>query len=90
MGSWRNRQTRQPQKLCHLQGSSPWEPITGVDRFGAWNLNAGSVTRLLELLSTGDVVEMGDTLVLETSAFARESSNLSIPTKDLWRRGRVV
>jgi hypothetical protein len=25
---------------------------------------------------------MGDTLVLETSAFARESSNLSIPTKD--------
>jgi hypothetical protein len=35
-------------------------------------------------------VEMGDTLVLETSAFARESSNLSIPTKDLWRRGRVV
>ena len=26
---------------------------------------------------------MGDTLVLETSAFARESSNLSIPTKDL-------
>jgi hypothetical protein len=23
---------------------------------------------------------MGDTLVLETSAFARESSNLSIPT----------
>jgi hypothetical protein len=36
------------------------------------------------------VVEMGDTLVLETSAFARESSNLSIPTKDSWRRGRVV
>ena len=33
---------------------------------------------------------MGDTLVLETSAFARESSNLSIPTKGLWRRGRVV
>jgi hypothetical protein len=28
-------------------------------------------------------VEMGDTLVLETSAFAHESSNLSIPTKDL-------
>jgi hypothetical protein len=26
---------------------------------------------------------MGDTLVLETSAFARESSNLSIPTKRL-------
>lgn len=43
-----------------------------------------------ELVSRGDVVEMGDTLVLETSAFARESSNLSIPTKDLWRRGRVV
>ena len=43
-----------------------------------------------ELVTRGDVVEMGDTLVLETSAFARESSNLSIPTKDLWRRGRVV
>ncbi len=43
-----------------------------------------------ELVSRGDVVEMGDTLVLETSAFARESSNLSIPTKDLWRRGRVA
>ena len=43
-----------------------------------------------KLVSRGDVVEMGDTLVLETSAFARESSNLSIPTKDLWRRGRVV
>ena len=28
------------------------------------------------------MVEMGDTLVLETSAFAHESSNLSIPTKD--------
>ena len=27
------------------------------------------------------MVEMGDTLVLETSAFARESSNLSIPTR---------
>jgi hypothetical protein len=25
---------------------------------------------------------MGDTLVLETSAFEHESSNLSIPTKD--------
>ena len=35
-----------------------------------------------KLVSRGDVVEMGDTLVLETSAFARESSNLSIPTKD--------
>ena len=43
-----------------------------------------------ELVSRGDVVEMGDTLVLETSPFARESSNLSIPTKDFWRRGRVV
>ncbi len=41
----------------------------------------------LELISCGDVVEMGDTLVLETSAFAREISSLSIPTKDLWRRG---
>ena len=44
----------------------------------------------LELISCGDVVEMGDTLVLETSAFEHESSNLSIPTKGLWRRGRVV
>lgn len=35
-----------------------------------------------ELVTHGDVVEMGDTLVLETSAFARESANLSIPTKD--------
>jgi hypothetical protein len=34
--------------------------------------------------------KLGDTLVLETSAFGHESSNLSIPTKDLWRRGRVV
>lgn len=33
---------------------------------------------------------MGDTLVLETSAFARESSNLSIPTKgfkEMWPSG---
>jgi hypothetical protein len=33
---------------------------------------------------------MGDTLVLETSAFARESSNLSIPTKrfmETWPSG---
>ena len=33
---------------------------------------------------------MGDTLVLETSAFARESSNLSIPTRrfmETWPRG---
>ena len=37
----------------------------------------------MELVSLGDVVEMGDTLVLEISAFARESSNLSIPTKRL-------
>ena len=42
-----------------------------------------SVSKLVKLLSCGDVVEMGDTLVLETSAFARESSNLSIPTKRL-------
>ena len=40
------------------------------------------VSKLVKLLSCGDVVEMGDTLVLETSAFARESSNLSIPTND--------
>ena len=33
-----------------------------------------------KLVSDGDVVEMEDTLVLETSAFAHESSNLSIPT----------
>ena len=46
------------------------------------NLNAGDVGLSCgELLSDGDVVEMGDTLVLETSAFARESSNLSIPTR---------
>jgi hypothetical protein len=32
---------------------------------------------------SGDVVEMGDTLVLETSAFAHESSTLSIPTRVL-------
>ena len=42
-----------------------------------------SVSKFVKLLSCGDVVEMGDTLVLETSAFARESSNLSIPTKRL-------
>ena len=44
-----------------------------------------------ELVTHGDVAEMGDTLVLETSAFARESSNLSIPTKDFketWPSGR--
>ena len=35
----------------------------------------------MKLVSDGDVVEMGDTLVLETSAFEHESSNLSIPTK---------
>ena len=40
------------------------------------------VSKFVKLLSRGDVVEMEDTLVLETSAFARESSNLSIPTKD--------
>ena len=43
-----------------------------------------------ELVTHGDVVEMGDTLVLETSAFARESSNLSIPTKrfmETWPSG---
>ena len=40
-----------------------------------------SVSKFVKLLSCGDVVEMGDTLVLETSAFERESSNLSIPTK---------
>ena len=60
-----------------------------VDRFVFKDL----VTRRVsseELVSRGDVVEMGDTLVLETSAFARESSNLSIPTKDFRRRGRVV
>jgi hypothetical protein len=34
-----------------------------------------------EVIKRGDVVEMGDTLVLETSAFEHESSNLSIPTK---------
>ena len=38
------------------------------------------VSGFVKLLSCGDVVEMGDTLVLETSSFARESSNLSIPT----------
>ena len=54
------------------------------------NLVTGGVSGLQKLVSHGDVVEMGDTLVLETSAVARESSNLSIPTKDLWRRGRVV
>jgi hypothetical protein len=32
---------------------------------------------------------MGDTLVLETSAFEHESSNLSIPTKDSWIVGRT-
>ena len=43
-----------------------------------------------ELVSRGDVVEMGDTLVLEISAFERESSNLSIPTKyfvETWPSG---
>jgi hypothetical protein len=33
-------------------------------------------------LVNGDVVEMGDTLVLETSAFEHESSTLSIPTNE--------
>ena len=32
---------------------------------------------------SGDVVELGDTLVLGTSALVHESSNLSIPTKGL-------
>ena len=43
-----------------------------------------------ELVSRGDVVEMGDTLVLETSAFEHESSTLSIPTKkfmETWPSG---
>ena len=44
----------------------------------AWLLE---VCKITEKLISGDVVEMGDTLVLETSAFAHESSNLSIPTK---------
>lgn len=43
-----------------------------------------------KLVSDGYVVEMGDTLVLETSAFAHESSTLNIPTKISRRRGRVV
>ena len=43
---------------------------------------------VVKLLSCGDVVEMGDTLVLETSACARESSNLSIPTSRFSDRGQ--
>lgn len=42
-----------------------------------------------ELVTCGDVVEKGDTLVLETSAFGHESSTLSIPTrsfKETWPR----
>ena len=54
------------------------------------DLVARCVFRLCEVSKRGDVVEMGDTLVLETSAFEHESSNLSIPTKDQRRRGRVV
>jgi hypothetical protein len=54
--------------------------------------NCAASSRLAStgLVSCGDVVEMGDTLVLETSAFARESSNLSIPTKrfmETWPSG---
>jgi hypothetical protein len=45
---------------------------------------------LQKVVSDGDVVEMEDTLVLETSASAHESSNLSIPTNNFRRRGRVV
>jgi hypothetical protein len=44
----------------------------------------------LELVASGDVVEMEDTLVLEPSAFVHESSNLSIPTKrfmETWPSG---
>jgi hypothetical protein len=47
------------------------------------------VSKFGRLLSCGDVVEMGDTLVLETSAFARESSNLSIPTNNSGIVGRT-
>ena len=43
-----------------------------------------------KLVSRGDVVELGYTLVLETSASEHESSNLSIPTKgfmETWPSG---
>jgi hypothetical protein len=71
-------------------GSSFREPTILIDRFACRNLITGGVSGLQKLVSDGDVVEMEDTLVLETSAFVHESSNLSIPTRDLWRRGRVV
>jgi hypothetical protein len=38
------------------------------------------VCELTRRLVSGDVVEPGDTLVLETSAVMHESSTLSIPT----------
>ena len=59
-----------------VPGSPPF-----ADEFVLMNSVGWSVSKFVKLLSCGDVVEMGDTLVLETSAFARESSNLSIPTK---------
>lgn len=61
-----------------------------VDGFALLNLLIRGVSVLAKLVGHGDVVEMGDTLVLETSAFARESSNLSIPTrvfKETWPSG---
>ena len=61
-----------------------------VDEFVFINSVTWCVSKFVELVSRGDVVEMGDTLVLETSAFARESSNLSIPTRrvmETWSSG---
>jgi hypothetical protein len=52
--------------------------LTSRHEFSAWLLEVCESTRMLV---SGDVVDLGDTLVLETSAIVHESSTLSIPTK---------
>ena len=81
---------RDTLKGCVFFRVSPWEPTIDVNRLGAQNLNAVSVTKLLGVTKSWGCGGNGGTLVLEASAFARESSNLSIPTKgfeETWPSG---